>query len=78
MANAEGRGIDLSISVNVSAASIGTYDLMGAISSTIAASGMPLDRLEVEITESHKLEQTESARDLLCALPGLGCAYRAG
>jgi EAL domain-containing protein (putative c-di-GMP-specific phosphodiesterase class I)/CheY-like chemotaxis protein len=33
-------GIDLSISVNVSAASIGTYDLMGAISSTIAASGM--------------------------------------
>lgn len=65
-------GIDLSISVNVSAASIGTYDLMGAISSTIAASGMPLDRLEVEITESHKLEQTESARDLLCALRGLG------
>lgn len=65
-------GVDLSISVNVSAASIGTYDLMGAISSTIAGSGMPLDRLEVEITESHKLEHTESARDLLSALRGLG------
>jgi len=65
-------GADLSISVNVSAASIGTYDLMGDIRSTIAASGMPLNRLEVEITESHKLEQTESARELLSALRGLG------
>jgi EAL domain-containing protein (putative c-di-GMP-specific phosphodiesterase class I)/CheY-like chemotaxis protein len=66
------EGVDMSISVNVSAASIGTYDLMGAIRSSLGLSGMPLDRLEVEITESRRLEQMEPARALLSALKGQG------
>jgi EAL domain-containing protein (putative c-di-GMP-specific phosphodiesterase class I)/CheY-like chemotaxis protein len=66
------EGVDMSISVNVSAASIGRYDLVEAIGSSLALSGMPMDRLEVEITESRRLEMIEPARVLLCSLKSQG------
>lgn len=64
--------VDLPISVNVSACSIGTEYLLDLVRAELAASKMPPERLEIEITETRRLEQTAQARRTLTALRALG------
>lgn len=65
-------GVDLPISVNVSLSTIGTDRLVGVVDDTLGLQGMPADRLEIEITESHRLEHTAQVRRVLAALRELG------
>ncbi|MGR8931126.1 MAG: EAL domain-containing response regulator [Gammaproteobacteria bacterium] len=61
-------GIDLSISVNVSMHSLNRIDFPDELISQIQASGVPLDRLVLEITESHLAQDLRIALDVLTRL----------
>jgi EAL domain-containing protein (putative c-di-GMP-specific phosphodiesterase class I) len=49
----------LTVSVNLSATEILQLDLVDAVRSALAASGLPADALELEITETTVLEASE-------------------
>lgn len=61
-------GIDISISVNVSLSTIANPAFAGLVATILAEEGMPANRLEIEITESHRLEKTEQVRLVVAAL----------
>ncbi len=60
------------ISVNLSAVQFRHADLVGAVSSALAGSGLAPDRLELEITESVLLEEPQESLLTLRQLKGLG------
>ncbi len=65
-------GVDIPISVNISPSTINTEWLVGTIGAALAEHGMPINRLEVEITENHRLQQVGQVRGALAALRSLG------
>jgi EAL domain-containing protein (putative c-di-GMP-specific phosphodiesterase class I)/ActR/RegA family two-component response regulator len=65
-------GADLPISVNVSPSALLTSELVDVISAVLASHAMPANRLEIEITEGHRLESTEAVRRTLASLRGIG------
>jgi diguanylate cyclase (GGDEF)-like protein len=66
----EGLG-DLRLSVNVSARQLARDSLPGIVRSALADSGLPAERLTLELTESELLEGT-LATERLIAIAGLG------
>jgi diguanylate cyclase (GGDEF)-like protein len=62
----------LVMSVNLSARQFGQPDLVDDIRATLAASGLPPDRLELEITESVLLDEGEESATALRAIRDLG------
>ena len=62
----------LTVSVNLSATEILQPDLVDAVRSALAESGLPPDALELEITETAVLEASEEIRDVLRRLKELG------
>tara|TARA_R110002124_G_scaffold264235_1_gene430801 strand:- start:355 stop:2085 length:1731 start_codon:yes stop_codon:yes gene_type:complete len=56
---------DISVAVNVSALQFRTQNLVQIVTHALAASGLPPHRLEIEITESILLEQTEETLAIL-------------
>jgi diguanylate cyclase (GGDEF)-like protein len=62
----------LVMSVNLSARQFGQPDLVGDIQATLEASGLPADRLELEITESVLLDEGEDSATALRAIRDLG------
>ncbi len=64
----------IKLAVNLSAAQFSAPDLTGAVATALSQSGLPPERLELEITESVLLENDESNLAVLHALRGLGVA----
>jgi len=62
----------LTVSVNLSATEILQPDLVDAVRSALAESGLPADALELEITETAVLEASEETRGVLRRLKELG------
>jgi diguanylate cyclase (GGDEF)-like protein len=60
------------VSVNLSAVQFKSHHLAEMVISALAAGGLPPARLELEITESVLLEETEATRRTLHQLRGLG------
>jgi diguanylate cyclase (GGDEF)-like protein len=61
-------GLDLCVSVNVSAATLAAGTLVDDVAAALAASGLPADRLIVELTESTVAEDSERAAGQFAAL----------
>jgi diguanylate cyclase (GGDEF)-like protein len=62
----------LTISVNLSATEILQPDLIDAVRSALAESGLPAEALELEITETAVLEASDETRGVLRGLKDLG------
>jgi EAL domain-containing protein (putative c-di-GMP-specific phosphodiesterase class I) len=62
----------LSVSVNLSAAQFKGTDLVGVITRALAAAGLDARRLEIEITESMLMGNTEQVLHTLAALHTMG------
>jgi EAL domain-containing protein (putative c-di-GMP-specific phosphodiesterase class I)/CheY-like chemotaxis protein len=65
-------GLDLPISVNISPYSIVTGLLADQVRAALSVAGMPAERLEIEITETYRLEQSAQTRRTLAALRAQG------
>jgi len=63
---------DYSVAVNVSPLQFASNDLVEAVRGALADSGLPAERLEVEITEGALLHNTEAALTRLAAIKDLG------
>ncbi len=66
---------DLTISMNLSAVSIGNQDLLKDIKYLILSSGIKPQQLVFEITESSAISQIESARFFIKELKEIGCKF---
>jgi EAL domain-containing protein (putative c-di-GMP-specific phosphodiesterase class I) len=62
---------DLNVAVNLSAVQFKNADLVNVVSSALAASGLPAQRLELEITESVLLVDSEATLAILHKLRAL-------
>jgi len=60
------------VAVNVSPIHFRRGDIVRSVETALAASGLPADRLEIEITESVLLEHTERTKLALCELHEMG------
>jgi diguanylate cyclase (GGDEF)-like protein len=67
---------NISVSVNVSARDFRNDDVEDMVNEALAASGLPPERLEVEVTETALIEERENATKILSALGrrGIGIA----
>jgi len=63
---------DIKVAVNLSPVQFGKGDLVGTVSRALADSGLPPDRLELEITESVLLRNNEENIAILAALKSIG------
>lgn len=66
------RGIDLGVSVNVSAIQLDQADFVRETAEMLAETGIEPSRLRLEITESTLMSDPDGARDRLTALKDLG------
>ena len=64
----------LRLAVNVSASQMASPDLVAQVARILADSGLPAERLELELTESAMLHQLEQVVATLEALHGMGVA----
>jgi len=64
----------LKVAVNISAVQFAKSDLLGVVTRTLEATGLPAQRLELEITESALLEDEAGALATLQQLKSLGIA----
>jgi diguanylate cyclase (GGDEF)-like protein len=69
---AMGWPLDLRVAVNISAVQLGDDDLFDAIKTILARTGLEPRRLELEITESALIEDTERVSALLRAMHDFG------
>jgi EAL domain-containing protein (putative c-di-GMP-specific phosphodiesterase class I) len=63
----------LTVAVNVSSVQFTRGDLVNSVIQALASSGLPPQRLELEITESVLLTKTEQNVEVLSRLRALGC-----
>jgi diguanylate cyclase (GGDEF)-like protein len=63
---------DMRVAVNLSPIQFRRGDVVGVVRHALAASGLPANRLEIEITESTLLEDTEATRTMLQELRSFG------
>ena len=63
---------DVKVAVNISAVQFGKSDLLDVVTRTLGETGLPAERLELEITESALLENQAAALATLQQLKGLG------
>ncbi|UQN08084.1 EAL domain-containing protein [Deinococcus sp. QL22] len=63
---------DVRVAVNLSVRQFQEGDLLGDVTRALALSGLPPERLELEITESVMIESPERVQALLAALSALG------
>ena len=66
------EGLDLNVSVNISARNFADVELPDHIASTLADAGVPPDRLVLEITESQLMSDPVSALDAMTRMTALG------
>jgi diguanylate cyclase (GGDEF)-like protein len=63
---------DVKVAVNLSAAQFDSGDIVGVVAAALDISGLPANRLELEITETTLLKNNESTLALLFRLHALG------
>lgn len=63
---------EIKVAVNLSSVQFEKGDLYGAVAAALSASGLPADRLELEVTESVLLRDHPKTHDLLHRLRALG------
>jgi diguanylate cyclase (GGDEF)-like protein/PAS domain S-box-containing protein len=63
---------DLTVAVNVSAVQLRTPDFVGTVAGALERSGLPAERLVVELTESALMDDVAGVRDTFEALRALG------
>jgi EAL domain-containing protein (putative c-di-GMP-specific phosphodiesterase class I) len=68
------EGLDLDIAVNLSARQVTHPDVVSTIQDALRRSGLPPERLLVEVTESTVMEDAEAAEVALHAIAALGVA----
>ena len=69
----DGAGVGpISIAVNVSSRQVLSGDIVGVVGDALAASGLPPERLELEITEHLLMDDLAETRLLLQRLSGMG------
>ncbi|MEJ2644461.1 MAG: EAL domain-containing protein [Gammaproteobacteria bacterium] len=66
------RGIDIAVSVNISACQFDDHSLPELVRAALQANGIPPQRLEIEITEGVLISQTEAVMGSLQALKDMG------
>jgi diguanylate cyclase (GGDEF)-like protein len=66
------EGLDLNVSVNISARNFADAELPDHIASTLADAGVPPDRLVLEITESQLMSDPVTALDAMTRMTALG------
>jgi diguanylate cyclase (GGDEF)-like protein len=69
---AAGWADDITLAVNISPVQFRSQNIAGIIVNALAASGLPANRLEIEITEALLLEQTDATLETLRQLHALG------
>jgi PAS domain S-box-containing protein len=62
------------VAINLSARSLGSRSLLGAIERKLGDDGVPAGNVTFEITETAAAENMRGARELVAELNGLGCA----
>ncbi len=62
----------LELSVNLSVAQLSDPDLVGQLQEVLQQSGMPAQQLELELTESHLMDNPLAAQEQVAALKALG------
>jgi diguanylate cyclase (GGDEF)-like protein len=70
--DAAGWPESVSVSVNLSAAQFRNTELVGTVTCALAEAGLKAERLELEITESLLMSNTESVLRMLSALSAMG------
>jgi len=60
------------VSVNLSAKDFASRDIVASVRAALASSGLPADRLEIEVTETALLDDTASTRAILEELKAIG------
>ncbi|MDY7106868.1 MAG: EAL domain-containing protein [Actinomycetota bacterium] len=70
-------GVDASISVNVSARQLGDRSLIDLVTEALDVSGLPGDRLTLEITETAVIENVDAAAKVLGEIHDLGVQLHA-
>jgi EAL domain-containing protein (putative c-di-GMP-specific phosphodiesterase class I) len=68
------QGLDLDVAVNLSARQVTHPDVVGTVQETLRRSGLPPQRLMVEVTESTVMEDADAAEVALRAIAALGVA----
>lgn len=66
------KGVKVVVAVNVSACQARRPDFVGVVEQALAASGLPAEQLEIELTETSFLEQMETVVTMLSKLRRLG------
>jgi len=66
------QGLRIPVAVNLSAELIGTDDALRMIEAVLAESGIPASLLEIEVTESTFIGDSQAARDMLSSLRAMG------
>ena len=66
---------DIQVSVNVSSVQLGNENFVNSVVGALASSGIPANRLELEITESVLIENTAANLDTLKRLHELGVQF---
>ena len=69
---AQGLFEDMELSVNLSAAQLADPDLLGQLQQVLAGTAMPARLLELELTESHLMDNPSAAQEQVSALKALG------
>src|SRR5665811_362823 len=67
-------GREWMVSVNISAADLGSLEFAGTVGQILAEAGVPPDRLHLEVTETELAFDTERARQVIGALAAQGIA----
>jgi len=68
----EGLFVGLELSVNLSAAQLADPDLLGQLQGVLDSTGLPATQLELELTESHLMDNPAAAQFQVSALKALG------
>jgi diguanylate cyclase (GGDEF)-like protein len=68
------QGLDLDVAVNLSARQVSHPDVVGTIEDALRQSGLPPERLLVEVTESTVMEDADASEAALRAIAALGVA----
>ena len=71
---AEG-GLDLSVSVNAPISTISSPRFVDMVAGILSQEGMPANRLEIEITESNRLEKADTVREVVAGLREMGTRF---
>ena len=69
---------DVKIAVNLSGAQFDTGDIVEIVAAALDASGLPANRLELEITETTLLKNNEITLDAVVPATCIGAAHRTG